>query len=86
MRPTKTAIAVAAMPTISEVRVPYIVRTKRSRPAGSQPKIAAPSGRVEARPERDAEVVRGARIDRVLRVAREVRRERAAEERDQDED
>src|SRR5579862_4181243 len=36
-RPISTAMPDATTPTISEVRAPYIVRTKRSRPAPSAP-------------------------------------------------
>ena len=36
-RPIRTAIRDATTPTISDVRAPYIVRTKRSRPSPSAP-------------------------------------------------
>ena len=50
--PISTAMPDATIPTSSEVRAPYIVRTKRSRPAAS-----APNQNVRVRPLRDAEVV-----------------------------
>ena len=45
--PMKSASPEATMPTKSEVRAPYIVRTKRSRPAESAPnqnELFGPSG------------------------------------------
>ena len=61
--PMATAIPEATMPTRSEVRAPYIVRTKRSRPAPS-----APNQKCEFGPLGDPEVVGHRVVGLVLRV------------------
>ena len=70
----------ATTPTSSDVRAPYIVRTKRSRPVPS-----APNQKSLVRPLRNAELVlHRVGVGRRVRVAGDRGGDRAADDRDQD--
>ena len=78
--PISTAMPEATMPTSSDVRAPYIVRTKRSRPPRrrrTRSRAFGPLGMPKS------SVIEP--VGLVLRVPGDARRERAAEDRQEDE-
>ena len=80
--PIVTAISDATTPTISDVRAPYSVRTKRSRPAPSAPNQNCAFGPFGIPNESSIVCV----VRRQRGMPRDPGRERAAEGRDQDQE